>query len=276
MKKATQSKKPKSVISNIPNYLYKTETPTNQAKKPKSKIKTSSSKAQDKAQKQKQDKEINNNNAYNNIYNKKELNYSPLDLSNKISQIKLQLNNPQPSQLNNYLLSIQNQIENSSSILENQNQLFSKLSEINKEITVSDIKLEKYFVRSESEDYYNFIEKYASSLDEFLFLLKSQIKEIEITRSLKEENLMLKTKLDMLEMDNKDKNVIENSKDLLFKNYLVGEFNSLVEFIRDYCGNVYFNKFSRKNIDESSISLFFVNLKKVIREGLGGKCIYHY
>jgi hypothetical protein len=168
-------------------------------------------------------------------------------------------------QFNNHLSAIDNQISNSEEILAIQESLFKKLSNINKEITVSDIKLEKFIVRSESEDYYNFIEKYASSLDELLFTLKEQVKEIEMLRQLKEENKLLKTQLEIKDMDKNDFKVISDSKLEMLKNYLSTELNSFSEYVRDFDDSVFFNKFSVKNIDESSLSLYFQNLKVFIR-----------
>ena len=174
-------------------------------------------------------------------------------------------------QFNKHLSAIENQIKNSDEILSTQEKLFKMLSNINKEITTTDIKLEKFIVRNESDDYYNFIEKYSANLDELLLLLKSQSKELELLRHLKEENKHLKSKIELIEIEKRDYEVVNDTKIELFKGYLVAEFNSFGEYIRDFDESVFFNKFTSKNFDESSCSLYFQNLKVFLRGVFKGK-----
>lgn len=168
-------------------------------------------------------------------------------------------------QFNKHLAAIDNQISNTNDIISMQENLFKRLAEINKEITVTDIKLEKFIVRSESEDYYNFIEKYAGSLDELLSVLKSQVQEIEMLRFIKKENGTLKSKVELLEIEKNDRILEIESKSETFKNHLISELNGFSDFVKEIDECVFLNKFSIRNIEESGISLYFQNLKSLYR-----------
>lgn len=168
-------------------------------------------------------------------------------------------------QFNKHLAAIDNQINNTNDIISMQENLFKRLAEINKEITVTDIKLEKFIVRSESEDYYNFIEKYSGSLDELLTVLKSQVQEIEMLRFIKKENGTLKSKVELLEIEKNDKILEVESRSETFKNHLISELNGFSDFIKEIDECVFLNKFSSRNIEETGISLYFQNLKSLYR-----------
>lgn len=164
-----------------------------------------------------------------------------------------------------HLNALDSQISNSNEVLAMQENLFKKLSNLSKESTANDIKLEKFLVKADSEDYCSFLEKYSQSIDEMMSKLKAQLSEIENIKVLKEENKSLQMKLDLAVLEKKEFSVTSNSKLESLKNYLIVEFNNFSDFILDLDNSYYLNKFSHKNIDDSSISLYFQNLKQAIR-----------
>jgi hypothetical protein len=270
MKQQKSQKKTKSSINSINNSQISSSGVNRiNSTKSKSKTKVANKKGTINSinnSKIKKDKKTNHEVDNSSIINQELDNYYPDKIDNRIEFLlsKEYLQNSE-IQFNKHINAIQNQISNSDEVIKIQENLFKKLSGINKEITTTDIRLEKFLVRSESEDYYNFIEKYASNLNELLITLKSQVKEIEMLRLYKEENKQLKSKIQVLELDKKDSHVIKDTRNEVFKNYLVNELNSFGEFSKDFDESVFFNRFSLKNVEESSVSLWFQNLKMFVR-----------
>lgn len=188
---------------------------------------------------------------------------SVLDADNR-SQIK-EFQEFSEKKYHKHLNAIDAQISNSDQILAMQENLFKKLSNLSKESTANDIKLEKFLVKADSEDYYSFLDKYSQSLDEMMSKLKGQLSEIDNIKVLKEENKSLQMKLDLADLEKKEFSITSNSKLESLKNYMIVEFNNFSDFILDLDNSYYLNKFSQKNIDESSISLYFQNLKQALR-----------
>lgn len=231
--------------------------------KPKPKLKKKTEENPNKIKKMKNKKEslhenINNKPYYNEKIQESNSIHPIYNSSSCISKIPI-------DKFDENLFSLHSQLENSCQILNNQDEISKRLLLLNKEITINDVKLEKFIVKTESEDYYNVINRYSSSLDEVILKFKSQIKEIQSSKHIKEESKRLKTQLELMEMKVKEEKSIYETKIINFRSYLSMEFNSLAEYLNEIDG-VFINKFSINTVDDSSISLFFQNLKDLIRE----------
>lgn len=240
--------------------LKKTNKDKDKETKSKSKLKKKTEENPSKIKKKKNKKEslpVNINNKPSS--NQENNNIHPIYNSNScISKIPI-------DKFDENLFSLQSQLENSCQILNNQDEISKRLLLLNKEITINDVKLEKFIVKTESEDYYNIINRYSSSLEEVILKFKGQIKEIQSSKHIKEESNKLKTQLELMEMKIKEEKAVYETKILNFRSYLSMEFNSLAEYLNEIDG-VFINKFSINTVDDHSISLFFQNLKDLIRE----------
>ena len=170
--------------------------------------------------------------------------------------------------ISNNLQTLSNQIENCDRLINIQDDLFSKISKMNKNIMENNLKFERNIAKCESENYYNLFKNYTDILEELIIKLNSQLDKIEELKIVKEELKTLKLKEEIRNAKMSEEKMAISSKFESFKNYLTLELNNFIDFVNENCANnnSMINKFTNDNICENAISMCFYNSKLIIKK----------
>lgn len=205
------------------------------------------------------------------------------NLTTGILGIKLNSNYQNKSaSVNNNLNLISQQVQNCDKIIELQDGLFKKISNLNKKILNNNLSFERSVAQCESENYFNLFQNYSNILEELLIKLKGQLEEIETLQAIREENSNIKMKMELSLLNLQEEKVKTSSKFECFKNFVSLEFNNFTDFINDSNNSnntkskLILNRFNTKNIDENSISVYFQSVKQYLRAVFREKENYHF
>lgn len=237
-----------------------------------------------------------NNNNYNNNYNEY-FNNDPHYLNNNYISNSLNLENSLNSEFNNNLSIVKknknnsmnlnnkplyiNELKQTSSIfkktldrlistsnglMEKQNNILNECDTLSKNMAVNDFSIQK-ITKNEKNNFPNVLENYTTDISSLISKVKKNVKSSQINDELKKENILLKNKLEVLNINQEDNIKIKDNEISTLKIVLISEINHILNFLAEIgYNNIPFNKMEASDVTSQKLTNFFEILIKIIKQ----------
>ena len=163
--------------------------------------------------------------------------------------------------------SINRLIDTSMNLLKQQNDILLKADNLMQDIEINNHEINKIIKKEEKYNFYNHVGEYNQNLENILYKLKQNTKDLEFSNKIKEENNNLKYRIQMLSIDKSDDfQSVEKELNSLKRIY-TNEMNSMLRYIYELgLDDKTLKKIKAEDLTTDIIINFFNFIKNIIKQ----------